>query len=174
MRLVLSLAAVETAMLRLFTVLILATFLAGCAAIGPIASPNFQQMVAKGVSNADGEIRFYGSGNWHPNTRGFTGARSSLLARPADPIPGVLVITNTAVLFQQWDDYAQAFDIVKRLPFTELTSVSLDSFGLNRRIVLRKKDLSYDSFDFTQASGNFIDATKVEEAIPFLRDRVKP
>ncbi len=161
-------------MLRSLAVLIVTAFFAGCAAIGPIDSPDFSQMVAKAVSSTDGEIRFHGSGNWHPNTRGFIRERSSLLARPTDTIPGVLVVTSTTVLFQQWDEETKAFDIVKRLPLTELTSVSLDSFGLNRRIVLRKKDLSYDSFDFTQASGNFIDATKVEEAVAFLRDRIKP
>lgn len=52
--------------------------------------------------------------------------------------------------------------------------MSLDTYGLNRRIVLRKTDLSSDSFDFTQASGNFVDATKVEQAIEFLRGRIKP
>jgi hypothetical protein len=161
-------------MLRALTVLIFVAFVAGCAAIGPIDSPEFPKMVAKAVSSNDGEIHFYGSGNWHPNIRGFTGVRSSLLARPTDPIPGVLVVTSTAVLFQQWDEEAKAFVIIKRLPFMELTAVSLDSFGLNRRIVLRKKDLSYDSFDFTQASGNFIDAPKVEETVAFLRDRIKP
>lgn len=161
-------------MSRTFTLLLFATFIAGCAAIGPVASPDFPQMVAKVIPKADGEISFYGSGNWYPNTRGFTAIRSSLLARPADPIPGVLVVTSDTVLFQQWDDETKAFDIVKRLPFTELTSVALDTYGLNRRIVLRKKDLSYESFDFTQANGNFIDATKVEEAIVFLRDRIKP
>lgn len=159
---------------RMITLLIFATFIAGCAAIGPVTSPDFPQMVAKAVPKTDGEIRFYGSGNWYPNTRGFTSIRSSLLARPADPIPGVLVVTSDTVLFQQWDDETKAFDIVKRLPFIELTSVALDTYGLNGRIVLRKKDLSYESFDFTQASGNFVDATKVEEAVAFLRDRIKP
>lgn len=35
------------------------------------------------------------------------------------------------------------------LPLSELNEVSLDSYGVNRRLVLRKMDLSYDSFDFT-------------------------
>ncbi len=161
-------------MLRIFTLLFFAAIVTGCAAIGPGGSPDFPQMVAKAIPKTDGEIRFFGSGNWYPNTRGFTPIRSSLLAKPAAPIPGVLVITSDTVLFQQWDDETKAFDNVKRLPFTELTSVALDSFGLNRRIVLRKKDLSYETFNFTQASGNFVDTTKVEEAIVFLRDRIRP
>ncbi len=161
-------------MSRLFTLIFFAAIITGCAAIGPVASPDFPQMVAKATPKTDGEIRLYGSGNWYLNTRGFTAIRSSLLARPADPIPGVLVITSDTVLFQQWDDETKVFDIVKRLPLRELTSVALDTFGINRRIVLRKKDLSYESFDFTQAKGHLVDTTKVEEAIVLLRDRIKP
>lgn len=161
-------------MFRMIRLLLCMGFITGCSAIGPVNSVDFPQLVAKAVPTTDGEICFYGSGNWHPNTRGFTALRSLLLARPADPIPGVLVVTNDTVLFQQWDDEIKAFDIIKRLPFSELTSVSLDDYGRNRRIVLRKKDLSYESFDFTEASGNFIDATKTEEAVAFLRDRIKP
>lgn len=161
-------------MLRLLTSIIIAAFVVGCAAIGPIDAPEFPSKVAKAVPSSEGEIHLYGPGNWYPNSRGFTGLRSSLLASPSDPIPGVLVVTKTSVLFQQWDEVTNEFDVVKRFPFAELLAASLDSFGLNRRIVLRKKDLSYDSFDFTQASGKFFDARKVEEAVAFVRDRIKP
>jgi hypothetical protein len=162
-------------MLRMISLLILATLFAGCAAaIGPVDSPDFPQLVAKAVPKIDGEIRFYGSGNWYPNTRGFTPERSALIASPPNAIPGVLVVTNDAILLQQWDDKEKAFDIVKRLPFTELTSVALDSYGVSRRIVVRKRDLSYESFDFTHGSGIFVDAPKVEEVFTFLRDRIKP
>lgn len=161
-------------MRRIFSLLFLTAIIAGCAAIGPVDSPEFPQMVAKAVPKTDGKIRLYGSGNWYPNTRGFTAIRSALLAQPADPTPGILVITSDVVLFQQWNNETKAFDIVKRLPLTEITSVTLDTYGLNRRIVLRKKDLSYESFDFTKANGNLVDTAKVEEAILLLHDRVKP
>ena len=158
----------------IITSLIFATLISGCAAIGPVSSPDFPLMVAKAIPKTDGEIHFYGSGNWYPNTRGFTAVRSSLLARPAAPIPGVLVITSEALIFQQWDEKSKSFDVVKRLPFSELATVSLDTYGpLNRRIVLRKRDLSYETFDFTQAIGNYIDAAKIEEGYAFLHDRIK-
>lgn len=159
-------------MFRTVTILLIASILTGCAAIGPVDSKDFPQLVEKAVPRADGEIRFFGSGNWYPNAKGFTALRSSMLARPADPIPGVLVVTSIAVLFQQWEEQTRSFDIVKRLPVTDLTSVALDSYGANRRIVLRKKDLSYESFDFTQASGNFVDAAKVESAATYLLGRI--
>jgi hypothetical protein len=156
----------------IFTVLVL--LFVGCAAIGPVSSPEFPSLVAKTIPKEDGEILLFGSGNWYPNVRGFTAIRSSLLAKPADPTPGVLVITDGALLFQQWDEETKIFDVIKRLPYSELVAVSRDTYGLNRRIILRKTDLSYDSFDFTQASGNFVDATKVEQAIEFLRGRIEP
>jgi hypothetical protein len=89
-------------MMRHFSIFtVLALLLVGCAAIGPVSSPEFPSLVAKTVPKEDGEIRLYGSGNWYPNVRGFTAIRSSLLAKPADPTPGVLVITDEALLFQQ-------------------------------------------------------------------------
>jgi len=76
-------------------------------------------------------------------------------------------------VFQQWDNGAQGFELVKRLAFSDLSDMSLDSYGFNRRLVFRKKDFSFESFDFTQASGNFVDAQKVEEAFKYLQARVK-
>jgi len=161
-------------MRRFSILLVLALLFVGCAAIGPVSSPEFPSLVAKTIPKEDGEIRLFGSGNWYPNVRGFTAIRSILLATPVPPTPGALVITDEALIFLQWDEEAKIFDVIKRLPYSELVAVSLDSYGLNRRIVLRKKDLSYDSFDFTQASGNLVDATKVEQAIEFLLGRIKP
>ena len=160
-------------MRRTLISLVLVGIVAGCAAIGPVSSPEFPQLVAKAIPKEDGEMHFYGSGIWHPNTRGFTGLRSIFLARPTGAIPGVLVITGTAVLFQQWDEPAQKFVVVKRLSFFEVIDVSLDTYGSNRRLVLRKKDLSYDSFNFTKLSGNVVDVNKVEEAFKFLLGQIK-
>jgi hypothetical protein len=154
-----------------FTSIVLMALITGCAAIGPISSSEFPQLVARAVPKGDGEIRYYGPGYWYPNARGFTGTRSSLLAPPGDQIPGILVITETAVLFEQWDESVQKFDVIKRLSFAELDEVSLDSYGLNRRLVLRKRDLSFDSFEF---GVSFSDAPKTEAAVAFLRTRIRP
>ncbi len=80
----------EKNMSRLFTLMFFAAIITGCAAIGPVASPDFPQMVAKAIPKTDGEIRLFGSGNWYPNTRGFTPSRSAFLSSPENTIPGVL------------------------------------------------------------------------------------
>jgi len=152
-------------------VLLLAFILSGCAAIGPVSSPEFPLLVAKAVPKEDGEIHLYGSGNWFPNTRGFTDLD---FVQAPDYKMGVLVITDRAVVFEQWDNKDKAFYVVKRLPYSELADVSLDTMGVSKRIVLRKTDLSYESFDFTQGNGSFIDNAKIEQAIEILRERIKP
>ena len=157
-------------MRRTFFFLFFVGMIAGCvAAIGPVSSPEYSQLVAKATPKQAGEMRYYGPGNWYPYIRGFADIRSRRLA---DPIPGVLVITQTAILFQQWDKPTQKFEIIKLLLFSHITEVSLDTYGLNRRLVLRKKDYSFDTFDFTKAKGNFVDGTKVEEAFNFLKDQI--
>lgn len=91
--------------------------LASCAAIGPTDVQEFPRLVAQAVPQEDGEVLLSGTGNWYPNMRGFTGLRSSMLSKPADPIPGVLVVAANAISFQQWDPQANAFDTVKRVKF---------------------------------------------------------
>ena len=76
-------------------------------------------------------------------------------------------------MFSQWDEVAEKFEPIKRIRYIEIEDVSLDSFGVNRRMVIRKTDLSVDSFDFTRAAGNLVDAEKVEEAVKFVQSKKK-
>jgi hypothetical protein len=158
-------------MLRALLILLCASAITACSAIGPTSSPEFPGLVAKAVPKEDGEVRFYGAGQYFPGLRGFTDVRSSLLGGQYQGIPGVVVITDTAILFEQWDSNTEKFDVVKRLSFSEVTAVTLDSYGLNRRLVLRKKDLSFDTFNFTRGAGNFVDGDKVEQAFQLLDAR---
>ncbi|MGN6734963.1 MAG: hypothetical protein ACTHMB_23790 [Candidatus Binatia bacterium] len=70
---------------------------------------------------------------------------------PTSP-QGVLVINDAAILLEQWNDKTQQFDVNKRLPFSDIIAVALDSYGVSRRLVIHKKDLSFDFFDFTQGA----------------------
>lgn len=161
-------------MFRLFFLVFVLVIMSGCAAIGPVGTPEYGQFVAKVVPKDDGQVFIYGPSNWLPNTRGYTALRSSFLARPSEAIPGVLVLTSNSLIVEQWIDELKSFDVIKRIPYAELTSASLDSYGASRRLVVRKKDLSYDSFEFTKAGGNLIDSAKTEEAAELLRGLIKP
>ena len=153
--------------------LVILLVLSGCAATGPISAPNFANLVANAIPANDGQMEMYGTATWYANTKGFTAVRSAFLSKPADPIPGVLVLTNNAILFQQWEETTKSYDVIKRFEYKDLLSSTLDSYGLGRRIVIRKKDLSFDTFEFTRGNGGFIDGKKVEESVPFLQKKIK-
>jgi len=147
--------------------LVFVLILAGCYAFGPV-SPS---LVAKSVPKEDGKVLLYGSGFWWPNTRGFA---DFLVRTPNSYRAGVLVITDNAVVFEQWDKKKEAYYVIKHLPYSGLAKVSMDTFGVSKRIVLRKKDLSYETFEFTNKSGTLIDNTKNEQGINILRERIEP
>ena len=160
--------------MRKITCFLILVIIMGCAAIGPVSSPEFPRLVAKAVPETDGTIQLFGSGSWFPNTRGFTNLRSLSLTQPINPVVGVLAITNKAILFLQWNKEKKAFDVVRRWYLSELSSVYLDTYGFNRRIVVHnKRDLSFDSFDFTKGKGNFVDSEKTEEGYHLLRNLIK-
>jgi hypothetical protein len=146
--------------------------LAACAAIGPTSAPEFPALVAAAVPKAEGQVHILGSGTWYPNTRGFAPLRSTLLARPADPIPGAVAVTENSIVFAQWDEASRKFEPMKQIRYADMESATLDQFGLGRRLVIRTRDLSVDSFEFTQAGGNLVDAQKTERAVHFIQSRV--
>lgn len=152
--------------------------LVGCAAMGPVSSPEFPALVNNAISTSEGKVQIFGSGNWYPNSIGFSDMRSNLFAfQPTFPrfFVGVIAITDTSLLFLQWNQPEERYEIVKRIPYSEILSISLDSYGLNSQLVVRKKDLSigvsFDSFDFSK--GPLVDKGKVEAAFVLLRGRFK-
>jgi hypothetical protein len=154
------------------SILFIPLLLAGClnAGIGPTDDPNFNAHLAAALP-AGQTAQLSGTGTWHPNMRGFSGLRSAMLARPADPIPGVLVVTETSLIFLQWDTPENRFLPMKRLRFSDIEEVTLDRFGAARSVVIRNADFEHNSFAFTRAGGNIGDIEKTEELFALLRKR---
>jgi len=147
--------------------------LSGCSTIGPTDSPEFATLVQATVPKGDGAVRFFGPAFWYPNQRGFTDVRNGMLSGTPPQIAGALVVADKAILFEQWDDKAKSYDIVKRIPMGDVMSVNVDSMGLGRRIVVRRKDLSFDSFAFTRSAGHFQDAEQTVVAAGYLQKFVQ-
>ena len=157
-------------MKAMYRLLCIALFLlAGCAALGPVSAPEFPRLVQDAVPEQDGTAILFGPGIWLPNTLGFTDTRSSGLTRGQEPVPGIVVITHSAILIQQWDKERGSFELIKRFSLSGVREVSLDKYGLNRRVLIRWQDYSADSFSFTESSGQVIDALKTEEAAAWLQ-----
>ena len=136
----------------------------GCAAMGPKVPPSeFQAYIEKAVPKGDGEIRIYSKGEWFPDGRGHTD--SNIIHVNDNFRQGVLVITDEALLFMQWD--SDSFYVIKRLPHSELIEASLSRFGLSTMVMVRKKDLSYDSF-MLSSDGIFTSTEKSKQVIKIL------
>ena len=118
-------------------------------------------------------VRFFGPAFWYPNQRGFTDVRNGMLSGTPPQVAGALVVADNAILFEQWDDKAKSYDIVKRIPMDDVMSVNVDSMGLGRRVVVRRKDLSFDSFAFTSSSGHFQDAEQTVAMAGYLQKFVQ-
>ena len=147
--------------------------LSGCSTIGPTDFPEFATLVQAPVPKGDGAVRFFGPAFWYPNQRGFTDVRNGMLSGTPPQIAGALVVADKAILFEQWDDKAKSYDIVKRIPMGNVMSVNVDSMGLGQRVVVRRKDLSFDSFAFTRPSGHFQDAEQTVAAVRYLQKFVE-
>ena len=147
--------------------------LCGCAAIGPSESPEFGRLVAQSAPSDSGAILIYATGTWLPNTRGFTGVRSGMLAPQQTPIPGVVTIAERALIFSQWDKSTNSYMPIKRILISNISSISLDKFGLSSAIVIQQKDLSVDTFTFTKAGGNLVDSAKAGEAVLVIQQLLR-
>ena len=102
---------------RGFALMVVIWLITGCAAIRPVSSPESRRLVARAVPEEKGEVVLAGPGTWFPNIRGFTDVRSILLYGSIAGIPGVLVRTSGSVLFQQWEEQTQRFDVVRGCRF---------------------------------------------------------
>lgn len=147
--------------------------LSGCSTIGPTDSSEFAKLVQAPVPKGEGAVRFFGPAFWYPNQRGFTDVRNGMFSGTPPQIAGALVVADKAILFEQWDGKAKSYDIVMRIPMDDIMSVNVDSMGLGRRIVVRRKDLSFDSFAFIRPSGHFQDAEQTMAAAGYLQKFVQ-
>ena len=159
---------IEMKIKNIFLIIFLGVFL-GCSSYGPVSSQEFSQLVQTPLPSNSGKIVLSGTGSWFPNAQGFNDTRSSFLAPPIQPIPGIVVITDKELFFQQWNKKEKKYKIMLRIGFEDIESLSLDKYGLNRRLVIQKKDYSFHTFDFTRGKGQFINGSKTEEAYSLIK-----
>jgi hypothetical protein len=148
--------------------------LAGCQATGPVSSPEFNSLVTAAMPPEAGSVMIVGPGNWYPNTNGFTDIMSTFLAPAKEPIPGVVAVGTSGVIFCQWDDRHNQYVVMKLDKFEDIADEHVDTYGLNARLVLKRKDYTIDSFDFSTAGGQFINRTRAHDAGAYLAAHLPP
>jgi len=62
---------------------------------------------------------------------------------------------------------------ILRIRFPDLMDAYVDTLGAGARLVLQNMSLTFNSFDFTDSAGLFVDATKVKDAGAYISDCVK-
>lgn len=138
------------------SVLSLAVIL-GCA-VAPQMDENGLKQVLASTPKTEGEVKFSSIGQWLPNSREFNFSASTQTPRVA----GVVVVTEKSILFQQWGG-PTGLNVIKRISFDDIKEVSLISFGLSSRIVVRSKEDQYDSFAASEITGEVSIAVETGE-----------
>ena len=62
---------------------------------------------------------------------------------------------------------------IKRIPTIDMLAVTLDSWGNGRRMVIQKRDLSFDTFSFNGNAGILPDADRTEAATALLQKQIE-
>jgi hypothetical protein len=85
-----------------------------------------------------------------PNTKGFDVER--VAGEPQPKIPGVVVVTDKAILFQQWGG-PSGLTVVKSVALSSITKAEIQSFGASARMIVQTGPEQFDSFAASESTG---------------------
>ena len=175
----------------LTTIVLLVLSLTGCVgnitlqvkipdySLGPVSSDEFPDLLHDAIPASEGEVHVFGRAEWS----GFHDSRKfpvvSYIFVP------VAAITDTDILLLKWYEPEKRYKIVKRLPYSEILSVS----KVRRAIFLYFEDKEFSLgdknyiifgnttfktlFTFSSPSGFSMDQEKNEAAFFTLNDNIK-
>lgn len=146
-------------------------WLAGCTTQGPAHSDQMPSLANQALPEKSTPMVHSAAGEWFPNVKGFNDVRSNPFS-PVNRQAGVLVLTEDALFFEQWDSKTKNYSVVKRIPLSEIRAMTVDTYGASRRIVLQNQDYSYNSFGLTQAGGLLVDRGETDIIVRELSKRL--
>ncbi len=126
---------------------------------------------SSGVSGEGGIIagKAFAPALWHKGIRGWAEVKAFHLEPPA--IEGSLFVGDNAVFFFSPNADNKSTPLLK-LPYTDIADVYIEKFGLNRRVVVKRTDGSYESFSVVQREGwQRVDPMLTENAGTLARSR---
>ena len=132
----------------------------------PVADLGFAGSID--ASRPSGQGRAFDDVLWYEDTQGFDLARLIRRNVPETPIRGVLLVTDTALeLYPTAADSASA--PLFRLEYANVAAVSVATFGLSKRVVIRRRDGGYASFAIQHEQR--IDRTTTRRAGEWIESR---
>lgn len=143
----------------------LALSLAACVTYRPQYDDDYKKSVLSVIDETSETIRFNDHAIWHPN-------RSTIPIRAdsSSQIEGNMVITDKNLYFLEWDSNETIYNTVKKLSISEIKSVKIVKYGLNRQFVIQSKNGEFDLFAFTSYIA--IDVDKNVEASKYLNSLI--
>jgi hypothetical protein len=143
--------------------------------LGPVSSEQFPDLIRNAIPPSEGAVHVFGRVQLSLLLDG----RSYLLS-------AVAALTDTDMVLLKWYDPEEDYEILARLPYTDILSVSTNSLGLGRIVylclattVFAWGDQTYPmgqhaSMSFIKTSGIFADTERTEDAISLLQEMIKP
>ena len=149
-------------------------FVGSCASFGPTTKPESKELIERSLPAEHDDIIMWGAAFWWPNAYGFNMDRDPYSHGPGveAPIPGVLVLTQSALYIQQWDSVGNRFVVTLRIPYETLRDCSIDKFGVNRCFVVQTKAFAVCSFQYIKHQGFKIDSKKTLAAYEFIQSKL--
>jgi len=142
---------------------------------GPVSSEQFPDLVRKAIPPGEGTVHVFG--------------KAELILREDNLsliVSAVASLSDTAILVLMWYEPDEQYELVARVPYSDITAVSTNSWGLGRMIYLclatRQLVLGDETHDieqqvslsFIKDSGVFQDVEKSEAGLLLLQEKITP
>ncbi len=82
-----------------------------------------------------------------------------------------MVITNKNLYFLEWDTDANTYNVVKKLPISQIENVKATKFGFNHQLSIQSNGSNFDLFSYASSVG--IDAEKNNQVLEYLKHIIK-
>lgn len=115
--------------------------------IGPVSSPNFQDLVLNSVPEDMGEVHVFGKANWIGFRKG-----SGPLVMSQAYFKGVAVLTDTDILLLLWSEVEQRYQVLKQIAYSNIRyRPSTERSSL--RLYLMDSEFSFGEINYRPLAG---------------------
>ena len=115
----------------------------------------------------DETIQLFGAGQWLPGQFGFKGD-NAFTAVTSRVERGMLIITENALYFLQWQKEDQMYGISQRVSIADMKQILLHPYGKNRRISVLTSEPAMHTYYYITWESGVVDTNKVETAHTML------
>lgn len=152
-------------MKKLIPILAISLILSACVTYRPQNDADHEKAISVAINKPE-TIKFNGHAIWHPN-------RSTIptVFPIPTPIEGNMIITDKILYFLEWDSSSNSYNVVKKLPISDIEDIKITTYGLNRQLVIQSKNNNFDLFSYTSHIKR--DGDKNIEVLNYIKPIIK-